>query len=119
MPVTSTFFCWSWIHSQSERVVGFNFYAGGFLHADVVRTLGTSNESLETQVAMVKEFAEWNFLKLNVGKCEVVMFSKGCGVDVPECIVYQPRRERTIKAPRKVPMLYHIGSPHFLDVLIN
>ena len=33
---------------------------------------------------MVKEFA---FLKLNVGKCEVVMFSRGCSVDVPECVV--------------------------------
>ena len=36
---------------------------------------------------MVKEFAERNFLKLNVGKCEVVMFSRGCSVDVPECVV--------------------------------
>ena len=49
-----------------------NFYAGGFLHADGVRTLAGSKESLEAQVAMVKEFAERNFLKLNVGKCEVV-----------------------------------------------
>ena len=32
---------------------------------------------------MVKEFAERNFLKLNVGKCEV----RGCSVDVPECVV--------------------------------
>ena len=51
-----------------------NFYAGGFLHADDVRTLASSKESLEAQVAMVKEFAERNFLKLNVGKCEVVMW---------------------------------------------
>ena len=36
---------------------------------------------------MVKEFAERNFLKLNVGKCEVVMFSRGCSVDVPGCVV--------------------------------
>ena len=50
-----------------------NFYAGGFLHADDVRTLASSKESLEAQVAMVKEFAERNFLKLNVGKCEVVI----------------------------------------------
>ena len=50
-----------------------NFYAGGFLHADDVRTLTSSKESLEAQVAMVKEFTERNFLKLNVGKCEVVI----------------------------------------------
>ena len=50
-----------------------NFYAGGFLHADDVRTLASSKESLEAQVAMVKEFTERNFLKLNVGKCEVVI----------------------------------------------
>ena len=51
-----------------------NFYAGGFLHVDDVRTLASSKESLEAQVAMVKEFAERNLLKLNVGKCEVVMW---------------------------------------------
>ena len=50
-----------------------NFYAGGFLHVDDVRTLASSKESLEAQVAMVKEFTERNFLKLNVGKCEVVI----------------------------------------------
>lgn len=43
------------------------------LHADDVRTLITSKESLEAQVALVKRFTEMNFLKLNVGKCEVVM----------------------------------------------
>ena len=64
-----------------------NFYACGFLHADDVRSLASSKESLEAQVAMVKVFAERNFLKLNVGKCEVVMFSRGCSVDVPECVV--------------------------------
>ena len=35
----------------------------------------------------MKGFAERNFLKLNVGKCEVVMFSRGCSVDVSECVV--------------------------------
>ena len=64
-----------------------NFHAGGFLHVNDVRTLASSKESLEAQVAMVKEFDEMNFLKLNVGKCEVVMFSRGCSVDVPECVV--------------------------------
>ena len=64
-----------------------NFYAGSFLHADDVRTLASSKESLEAQVAMVKEFADRKFLKLNVGKCEVVMLSRGCSMDVPECVV--------------------------------
>ena len=64
-----------------------NFYAGGFLHADDVRTLATSKESLEAQVALVKKFAEMNFLKLNVDKCEIVMFSRGNNVDVPVCEV--------------------------------
>ena len=64
-----------------------NFYAGGFLHADDVRTLATSKESLEAQVALVKRFAEMNFLKLNVAKCEIVMFSRGHSVEVPECEV--------------------------------
>ena len=35
-----------------------NFYAGGFHHAEDARTLGTSKESLEAQVAIAKEFAE-------------------------------------------------------------
>ena len=64
-----------------------NNYAGGFLHADDVRTLATSKESLEAQVALVKKFAEMNFLKLNVDKCEIVMFSRGNNVDVPVCEV--------------------------------
>ena len=54
---------------------------------DDVRTLASSKESLQARAAMVKEFAKRNFLKLNVGKCEVVMFSRGCSVDVPECVV--------------------------------
>jgi len=37
-----------------------NFYAGGFLHVDDVRTLASSKELLEAQVTMVKEFAERN-----------------------------------------------------------
>ena len=51
------------------------FYAGSFLHADDVRTLATSEESLQCQVALVKAFAEQNLLKLNVSKCEIVLFS--------------------------------------------
>ena len=33
------------------------FYAGGFLHADNIRTLATSTGSVEAQVTMVKDFA--------------------------------------------------------------
>ena len=63
-----------------------NFYAGGFLHADDIRTLATSIDSLNAQVALVKKFAENNFLKLNVQKCEVVVFDRGQRCDVlPEC----------------------------------
>ena len=52
-----------------------SFYAGGFLHADDIRTLATSETSLKCQVEMVKEFADQNLLKLNVSKCEIVVFS--------------------------------------------
>ena len=35
---------------------------------------------------MVKDFAAHNFLKLNVQKCEIVMFSHGCSAGVvPQC----------------------------------
>ena len=63
-----------------------NFYAWGFFHMDDVRTSATSKESLEAQVTM-KKFVERNLLKLNVGKCEVVMFSRGFSADVLECVV--------------------------------
>jgi hypothetical protein len=43
-------------------------------------------ESLERQAALVKKFAAENFLKLNVRKCEVVVFGKG-NSSVPECMV--------------------------------
>ena len=40
-----------------------NFYAGGFLHADDIRTLATSADSLSTQISLVKKsFAEENGL---------------------------------------------------------
>ena len=63
-----------------------NSYAGGFLHADDIRTLAISMDTLNAQVALVKKFAENNFLKLNVQKCEVVVFDRGQRCDVlPEC----------------------------------
>ena len=65
-----------------------NFYAGGFLHADDIRTLATSTGSAEAQETMVKDFAAHNFLKLNVEKCEIVMFSHGRGAAmIPQCEV--------------------------------
>ena len=52
-----------------------NFFAGGFLHADDIRTLSTSIASLDTQISIVRVFAEKNFLKLNIRKCEIIPFS--------------------------------------------
>lgn len=53
-----------------------NFYAGGFLHADDIRTLATSEASLRHQIELVKVFADQNLLKLNISNCELVLFSK-------------------------------------------
>ena len=65
--------------------VGFN--AGGFLHADDIRTLATSEASLRYQIDLVKAFAEQNLLKLNVSKCEIVVFSKQPSKALPVCEV--------------------------------
>ena len=46
-----------------------------FLHADDIRTLATSEESLKYQAELVKEFADQKLLKLNISKCEIVVFS--------------------------------------------
>ena len=54
----------------------YDYYAGGYLHADDIRTLATSCDSLEKQASVVSDFVEKNFLKLNRKKCEVVAFSK-------------------------------------------
>ncbi len=45
-------------------------------HADDIRTLATSDASLQAQVGIVNEFARKNFLKLNLSKCEVVVFTR-------------------------------------------
>ena len=73
---------------QSELSLSVNnFYAGGFLHADDIRTLATSTDSVEAQVTMVKNFAAHNFLKLNVQKCEnVISHGRSAGV-IPQCDV--------------------------------
>ena len=62
------------------------FYAGGFLHADDIRTLATSNDSIVQQAELVEKFAATNFLKLNVDKCEVIVFGATGGVG-PNCEV--------------------------------
>ena len=41
---------------------------------DDIRTLVTSEASLEAQVVLVHEFANTNFLKLNLSKCEIVVY---------------------------------------------
>ena len=64
-----------------------NFYAGGFLHADDIRTLATSEASLKRQVDLVKMFADQNLLKLNVSKCEIVLLSTQPSTTFPVCEV--------------------------------
>ena len=49
---------------------------GGFAHADDIRTISASMESLEGQVNLVKRFCEANHLHLNVQKCEVIVFDR-------------------------------------------
>ena len=63
------------------------YYAGGFLHADDIRTLATSEDSLQRQVGLVKAFAEENLLQLNVSKCEIVLFSQNRNIVPPVCEV--------------------------------
>ena len=63
------------------------YYAGGFLHANDIRTLATSEDSLQRQVGLVKAFAEENLLRLNVSKCELVLFSQNRNIVPPVCEV--------------------------------
>ena len=64
-----------------------NFYMGGFLHTDDIRTLATSAESLEAQVNLVKIFATKNFFKLTGDKCEVTFFARDHQAAPPVCEV--------------------------------
>jgi len=64
-----------------------NLYAGGFLHADDIKTLATCEASLHQQVELVKEFASMNLLKFSVSKCEIVVFSKQHYISAPVCDV--------------------------------
>ena len=61
------------------------YYAGGYMHADDIRTLATSEETLTRQIALVKTFAEENLLKLNINKCEIVVFSRDRNFAPPLC----------------------------------
>ena len=79
-----------------------NMYAGGFLHADDIRTLAPNTSTLEAQMSFVKRFTEENFLRLNPSKCEIVAFKKAkepadrgevrvdeCCFPVATCLGYQ------------------------------
>ena len=50
-------------------------YAGGFIHADDIRTISSSRTTLQEQINTVCTFAENNGLTLNPTKCEVVLIS--------------------------------------------
>jgi len=63
------------------------FYAGRFLHMDDSRTLEIGEASLKAQVALVNEFANTNFLKLNLSKCKIVVFSRDQRVTLHTCDV--------------------------------
>ena len=57
------------------------------MNANDIRNLATSVASLEAQMAVVKRFAERNFLRLNVEKYEIVMLSRDQRITVPDCEV--------------------------------
>ena len=64
------------LQSQSIGISVNSTYAGGYLHADDIRTLASSSTTLEAQISMVTQFTEDNFLTLNASKCEIVVFDK-------------------------------------------
>ena len=57
------------------------------MNANDIRYLATSVASLEAQMAVVKRFAERNFLRLNVEKYEIVMLSRDQRITIPDCEV--------------------------------
>ena len=60
-----------------------NTYAGGYIHADDIRTLANSQSTMESQIKMVSRFVSENFLTLNVSKCEVIICKKGSRLPPP------------------------------------
>ena len=66
-------------------LVCYNFFVG-VPNEDDIRTLATST-ILEKQATLVKDA---NILKLNVQKCEVMMFGTARDVVAPRCVVVLP-----------------------------
>ena len=105
-------------------------FAGGFLHADDIRTLANNSSSMEAQIATVRRFANDNFLTMNASKCEIVVFEKFVGkthrntdVDFPmknegKCLGYTwssnlpslPMIKERIQKARKT--FFQFGSIH-------
>ena len=52
-----------------------DIYAGGFIHADDIRTISSSRATLQEQINTVCTFAANNGLTLNPTKCEVMLIS--------------------------------------------
>ena len=52
-----------------------DIYAGGFIHADDIRTISSSQATLQEQINTVCTFAANNGLTLNPTKCEVMLIS--------------------------------------------
>ena len=75
---------------QSSVILSINnFYAGGYLHADDIRTVATSPESVEDKVTTVNMFVSENFFQLNIKKYEIVPFShSNKSIQQPHCEVH-------------------------------
>ena len=64
------------LQSHSLGISVNNIYAGGYQHADDIRTLANSQSAIESQIEMVSRFTSENFLTLNESKCEVIICKK-------------------------------------------
>ena len=62
-------------------------YCGAFAHADDIRTISTSKDTLDEQISIVESFTMTNALMLNARKCEVVVVSSTKPADVALCTV--------------------------------
>ena len=62
-------------------------YVGAFAHADDIRMMCTSRDTLDNQIGAVVEFATSNALYLNASKCEVVVVSSRKVLSEPICTV--------------------------------
>ncbi len=49
-----------------------NLFCGAFAHADDIRTIATSRDTLDKQIELIESFTRNNALLLNAQKCEVV-----------------------------------------------